>query len=530
MDLIESVVKAYWEQARYFAIGHGVLAIFVAWSLISFARCKFDDEPSSTIWQQFEIQTNFIRGLIGLFLIIGIAGTFLGLWEVASALDRAGAIVSPAGGPSVTPTGTPDIGATAQSDRTIRLLFSGIAKAFPVGFVGLLLTLLSNLVADLVERSKRKQIEAFLANVKDPVLERLTMLLEPLASLGTVLDRSLQPVINKLADALAPIPMMMAEQRNELSSAKDALVGAAEALKASGTEISSSVDGLQNMAKTSRQALENATKLSKRIDSYFDTISVKLDAATNDASTAFQSYDVALAVMTNSVQEASTAMRELPAQLRTDLADSLTASFNASSKVREDALNDMYSEARQSFRENMANAMSDVTTDLQQIKAGFEKVAKDVDTSVANAQNSFQVYEEAWKEDAAKLREQIVAQIDPGFRDFIAEKANETQAALDKAAESARDLTESTRASSEKIDRVYRDTANQLTSAAELLAQRLSTIARVVESSAARLEDATRRATPGGARGGAPIRTLTQKIGDVLRHSFSFGSRRKKKK
>ena len=209
MDLIESVVKAYWEQARYFAIGHGVLTIFVAWSLISFAGWKFDDEPPSTSWQQFEIRTNFIRGLIGLFLIIGIAGTCLGLWEVASALDRSGAIVSPAPVPSVTLTATPDIGATAQSDRTIRLLFSGIAKAFPVGFVGLLLTLVANLAADLVERSKRKQIEASLDSVEDPVLERLTKLLEPLASLGAVLGRSLQPVITKLAETLAPIPLMM---------------------------------------------------------------------------------------------------------------------------------------------------------------------------------------------------------------------------------------------------------------------------------------------------------------------------------
>ena len=84
MDAVESLFKAYLEDAQVFAAAHLIVALLVFGSLANFARWKFDDEPTPTIWQQFDIRTNFIHGLIGLFLIVGIAGTFLGLWPPRS--------------------------------------------------------------------------------------------------------------------------------------------------------------------------------------------------------------------------------------------------------------------------------------------------------------------------------------------------------------------------------------------------------------------------------------------------------------
>ncbi len=515
MDLIQSVFSAYWEHARIFAVGHLFISFLVLKSLFSFARWKFDDEPAPTIWQQFEIRSNYIRGLIGLFLLVGIAGTFLGLWEVASSFGNAGAAAQSASSGA--------LGAAARANETIQLLFRGIAKAFPVGFIGLLLTLFGNLIADWIESSKRKKIEAFMDVFADPVLTKLTQVLEPVANFGATLHLSLEPVIEKLASTLQPIPIMMAQQRDELSNAKTALVEAASALRESGAQISASVVGLKEMAETSRAALKSATTLSSNINDYFAKITSKLDLATDHASTAFEKYDTALTYMSASVTGAAAAMQRVPADLRADLTAALVASYNEASEAREQELKDLYSEARHQFQINMVNAMSTVTSDFERLKKDFEGVAVRVDTSVANAQNSFERYDTAWREEAQTLREQIVKEIDPQFRSELETAAKSAKEAVDEAARAGHEFASATKTTSADLNRLYRDSAEKLSSSAKLLASTLASMTDRIELSAAKLE----KTTLASARPPGVIRRASSAVVDTLRRPIGAFWRRK---
>jgi len=515
MDVIQSLFNAYVEDAQVFAAAHLIVALLVLGSLINFARWKFDDEPPPTIWQQFEIRSNFIHGLIGLFLIVGIAGTFLGLWEVASTLEPSSAVRSAA---------NPAENAERASD-TVRVLLKGIAKAFPVGFVGLLFTLLANLVASGIEAYKRRKIEAFMDKVGDPLTIKLVEALGPVANLGTTLEKSLKPVIDKLARVLEPIPLLMESQQHELSNAKDALVYAAKALESSGQEISASVTGLKEMAETAQAARDSAQELSAGIRSYFSKITAKLDTVSERAADAFATYDRALGSMTDSVSEATDAFRTFPAQLRGDVTAALIESYNEASEAQKEALKELYSEARSIFQANMVNAVSGVMSDLGEARKGLETLTHTMNTSIANAQNALGQYEGAWEKQAEKLRDDIARQIDPGIRVEMSANTKRALEALEDAARSGDAFVKSTKKTSSDIDRLYREAGERLTTAANHLGNRLAIMTRDIESSAERLHAVTEvRATRPRGR----IRRWGSAVWAVLRRPVRIFPRRKR--
>jgi hypothetical protein len=483
MDVIQSLFKAYLQDARVFAAAHVIVALFVLVSLVNFKRWKFDDEPTPTIWQQFEIRSNFIHGLIGLFLIIGIAGTFLGLWDVASTLEPSSAL--PASGNQAE---------TAQhASETVQLLLKGIAKAFPVGFVGLVFTLVANIFAGGIESYKRRKIEAFMDVVGDPLTTKLVQALGPVANLGTTLEQGLKPVIDKLARTLEPIAIFMADQQHELVNAKTALIEAAEALKSSGQQISESVTGLKEMAETAHAALESAKNLSNGIRTYFASITSKLDQATERATDAFANYDKSLGAMSDSVSEAADAFLTFPAQLRGDVTAALVSSYNEASAAREDELKDLYAAARKHFEENMRNAVSDVVFDLEQAGTKLETLTSRMNNSTVNAENAINHLEEAWKVQAEKLREDIAKQIDPGFRKELSTSSKSAIEALEEAARSGDVFAKSTKKTTADIDRLYREAGDRLTTAANHLGNRLAGMTREIESAAAGLQAAAER-------------------------------------
>ena len=515
MNVIQSLFEAYIEDAQWFAAAHAVVALLVIATLISFARWKFDDEPPPTIWQQFEIRVNFVHGLIGLFLIIGIAGTFLGLWDVASNLRPSAELTS---------AGT-QAEAAQRANETITLLLRGIAKAFPVGFVGLVLTFFANLIVGWIETLKRRRIEAFMDEVGDPLTAKLVEALGPVANLSTTLEKGLSPVIRELEQTLKPIPIVMASQRDELANAKTALTEAAVALKESGQQISASVTGLKEMAETSHAALEAAKALSGGIRSYFASIASKLDQATERATHAFNTYDGAITTMTESVYAAADSFRKFPSELREEVKTAMVFSYNESSKAREEALTDLYAAARQRFEENMVNAVSSVTHSLDRVKDDFETLTTTMDRSIVNAQNAFEHYSEAWQQEAVKLREDIVHQIDPGIRKDMKDSAQNALAELEAAARSSDGFVKATKKTTADIERMYREATESLTKATTQLVKSLASISHQIESSAAHL--VTIQAPPERQRPPGHMRRLGKTVIDVLRRPIRLPWRRR---
>lgn len=516
MDVIQSLFHAYVTDAQAFAAAHAIIALLVVGTLISFAQWKFDDEPTPTIWQQFDIRTNFVHGLIGLFLIIGIAGTFLGLWDVASNL-RPSSDLTAAGMPAE---------ASQRANETVALLLRGIAKAFPVGFVGLVLTFVANLIAGAIEAVKRRRIEAYMNTVGDPLTAKLVEALGPVANLSKTLESGLSPVIRELERTLKPIPIVMASQRDELANAKTALTEAAEALKESGRQISASVTGLKEMAETSHAALEAAKALSGGIRSYFASIASKLDQATERATHAFNTYDGAIATMTESVYAAADSFQKFPSELREEVTTAMVESYNQSSEAREEALSDLYAAARQRFEENMINAVSSVTHSLDEVKGDFETLTTTMDRSIVNAQNAFGRYSEAWRQEAVKLREDIVQQIDPGIPKEMKDSAQNALAELEAAARSGDGFVKATKKTTADIERMYREATESLTKATNQLVRSLTSISREIESSAARLE--TIQARPAYQRPPGRMRRLGRTVIDVLRRPIRLPWRKRK--
>ena len=176
-----------------------------------------------------------LHGRINLFLIIGIAGTFFGLFQFAvDALELL---------PKTAKTG--DLSLFAKS-------FSGaLAKAFPVGFVGLLLMVVGHFVAsnrehalhNAMANAVRRAIDARDESFASPV-DALTVALKPLHGLDQVLTKSLTPVVEKLGE--------------ELKTSSNVLAGQFEVLKGSVGAIQSSVQSLETVADRLKSLLEGA--------------------------------------------------------------------------------------------------------------------------------------------------------------------------------------------------------------------------------------------------------------------------------
>jgi ABC-type transporter Mla subunit MlaD len=179
-----------------------------------------------------------LHGRINLFLIIGIAGTFFGLFQFA--VDAVRLL------PETTKTG--DLSLFAES------FSKALAKAFPVGFVGLVLMVVGQFVASNRERALhnamanavRRAIDARDERFSSPV-EALTLALKPLQSLDQVLTKSLTPVVEKLGE--------------ELKTSSDVLAGQFEVLKESVGAIQSSIQSLETVADRLKGLLEGAPAL-----------------------------------------------------------------------------------------------------------------------------------------------------------------------------------------------------------------------------------------------------------------------------
>lgn len=139
---------------------------------------------------------------INLFLLVGVAGTIFGLFEFG--FNAYGALTSP----------------TVEDDARIKLLGQylslSMSKAFPVGFVGLLLTFIFQIVAAFPERRlrgalskatrealvKRKELSVSQASAALMSAAAIKEALQPLSDLKLTLEATIRPMLMQFADRL----------------------------------------------------------------------------------------------------------------------------------------------------------------------------------------------------------------------------------------------------------------------------------------------------------------------------------------
>jgi ABC-type transporter Mla subunit MlaD len=155
---------------------------------------------------------------INLFLIVGIAGTLFGVFEFASGASKI--------------MGTDTI---SSADRVVRLgeiLSASLAKAFPVGFVGLVLMFLGQIGVSFWENRLRRVIakatsialhyrmeaSATQAQVIANAAAKIETALAPIQNLQVMMTETLGPVVQALGERLDDSLGLVKEQFGQLET------------------------------------------------------------------------------------------------------------------------------------------------------------------------------------------------------------------------------------------------------------------------------------------------------------------------
>jgi len=198
---------------------------------------------------------------INLFLLVGIAGSLFGLFEFAfRAYD---ALTSP------------NVG---DNDR-IRLLgehlSSSMAKAFPVGFIGLVLTFFFQIIAGFPERrlrasltdatrealARRKEVSKSQAQVIQETAGAIRTALLPLNDLKLTLTQSIQPVVKEFGTRLDQSLGLVKAQFSEMQRITASLAMAIRSVNAGVISLNKATDSLKGMLQDAPEVLSNTVKL-----------------------------------------------------------------------------------------------------------------------------------------------------------------------------------------------------------------------------------------------------------------------------
>lgn len=303
---------------------------------------------------------------INLFLIVGVAGTFFAMFKFAV---------------SVTATGV-------APETISRLLATGLATAFPVGFVGLLLSVVFHFVAYRWENRLSLEVNDATRNAMrlrqqagKGVLEQIQESLAPLQNLQETLQGSLQPVIEGFRSQLGATSKLIEDQIQPLSKA----VGA----------FSAAVDGLakpsQALADAARE-LPSSLQESTRVQAENRAVLVESAQFVRETSVVFQEASGAF-------KDATVQWHSLPADLRAGFEEQLERMSTTASKLWNGSSEELFAslkpacailEASAASLGVGASALSAIPqTICGQLVAGLERLASTAEQGVTSLQATY---------------------------------------------------------------------------------------------------------------------------------------------
>lgn len=184
-------------------------------------------------------------------LLVGIAGTLFGVFEFA-------------------------FGAQGQGVQELgELLSRSMSKAFPVGFMGLVLTVFFQIWAAFPERSlrealaqatdkalhRRKEVSRSQAQIVQQSVERIEQAMEPLRDLEATLTQTIQPVVEKFGERLDQSLELVRVQFDQLRGATGSVHKAVEAVNAGVTSLSEAARNLEGLLRDAPVVLEDLSRL-----------------------------------------------------------------------------------------------------------------------------------------------------------------------------------------------------------------------------------------------------------------------------
>ncbi|HWW73887.1 MAG TPA: hypothetical protein VNZ44_00740 [Pyrinomonadaceae bacterium] len=225
-----------------------------------------------------------------LFILVGVAGTLLGVFEFAF---RSHEVIQ-------ANSGDPGKSLSALSD----ILTSSMSKAFPVGFVGLLLTFLSQVIASIPERrlrtalanatgkalearegASRSQVNALqdsVGKMQEAMSTSVTAMkdaLLPLANLQQTLGGVFEPTMNALSQHLADSLGLVSAQHEEMKKTNEGtqeIVGIARQAVA---DLRQAVERQIKQAEQTRESNENTIRVMREQHEALAVFNAALDAS-----------------------------------------------------------------------------------------------------------------------------------------------------------------------------------------------------------------------------------------------------------
>lgn len=316
--------------------------------------------------------------LINLFLVVGIAGTLLGLFRIGL---------------------SPEQGATVALVN----LREGIEVAFPVAFFGILWYVALHIAVSPSERrlrsaaasaidkllkERRSALRSDATAIRD-LTERLTALpqaLEPLRDLSATLARAVDPVVQQFGQRIEHLESLFAERLQPLTEAAEAIPAA-----------------LGNL----REALQSAGRQTAQLESGLRSTSdllQKLDAAVGELAretavlekVLVENRDL-LAATARSLADAGIAIQQTPDGLRTGVREAMEKSASDVRAIWETATEGVRGEVTKLLMslestgiqagQAVVNAASEWLKAAGESQRGFQHAAESAVTKVIDAAN-----------------------------------------------------------------------------------------------------------------------------------------------
>jgi ABC-type transporter Mla subunit MlaD len=453
-QILSTLFSNYWSIGWPFLLIHLAIGVFFVWKYWSFwheiqelGRWEpghpGSHHPPAMILQQFSVESesagqigifvpmtdysdrldahvdgeiDSLHSLVNMFLVVGVAGTFFALFRFASAVKD----------------GLP-------ADQIGLRLSEGLANAFPIGFVGLLLTIGGHFGIHFAEGYLRQALDRAAraalsrrAAFGTTVVSQIAEAMEPLKNLETTLSQSLRPVIEGFQKHLQETQKYMVEQVQPLTTAVSHLQATVDKMDSSATSLNKTTEQfpalLQEAASIQSRSLAVIERTGEIVARWEPLVKGAADSLTGAAK------DLA----------------QVPGQLSLQFGEALTQMASHSAQVVHDATERFFN----GLEPGVAR-LAKASGNLEDAAAGLCAVPERVGAAMTAVIHSTQ---------------QEIEGVKDAFKTGIEDLSNKAyEAWMDNAAKFINDLNGATKEHLDKVARASDDSAKSMREAANAL-------------------------------------------------------------
>ncbi|MDX2044367.1 MAG: methyl-accepting chemotaxis protein [Acidobacteriota bacterium] len=324
-----------------------------------------------------------------LFLIVGIAGTLFGLFEFAflsySELQKS------------------DPQAGGQLLKFGEYLSRSMSKAFPVGFMGLVLTLFAQLLsarpegrlraalADAARRALERRKEASVSQVENlrQAVAAMQKAMQPLENLSDTLTRGLDPVRETLGERLGELLGLVKEQFDQMQQTNQNLQEAVGKLQG----------GVNSFGTVTTRMEDSFRQLPAMLDS--------LSALQNRQRESIEAFDEQVAARLQEAQKLDDVLKEAIrnfGQMPQQLAGDFKEAFNGLGNEALDAWDNYSGEYTKNLQAVYQNFLHSINGSANDVKNGLNEAANEW---LRLAQNAESILKEPMRDVFATVRKDV---------------------------------------------------------------------------------------------------------------------------